>query len=663
MTLDVSTQRDRPLNIAFFVQPGLDSFLKPIVAELSKDHRTKVMITRNVAELEDGMRWADICWFEWCDALMVHASKLPIALHKKIVCRLHSYEAFTSYIYQVNWSAVDRVIFVGQHIRNYVLGQVPQLRDHQCHVIPNGIQMDRYTFRQRSPGFKIAYVGYINHKKGPMLLLHAFKAIHDRDPRYQLHIAGTFQDLRYQLYFKHMIAEWGIEESVHFDGWQQDVGPYLDDKDYIISASPLESQQLSVMEAMAKGIKPLIHNFYGAKQVYRDDFIWSSIDDLVAQVTSGLYDSALYREFVQAHYAFDQQILKIRALIDTLRDDVGQAARCSETPKVTVGIINYNYAHYLDVCVKSVLAQTYPNLEILIVDDCSTDDSQSKIRAYAEAHSNVRAILHPQNTGTEATAIREFLEHAEGKYLLWISADDFLPHKKVIETYMSCMLSDTTIDYVYGNLTLVNSVGHVTGTWTYRPYTSAEIVRKIYERKGSGIIPMVGMYKLSFYRDHGYDWVVDEQNTNAGDTLNCLVNTKRGWKCQHLNQATLAYRRHGSNLSFNICKRILSLISVMEYIVPNFDESVYLPDYTWEGLSEADKTAQKFYAVGATYLQMSQDYAATSRVAGMDRQERYRCLKPLHDMARRYFDDSLAISQTFASQIDKAYGRTTYPEA
>ncbi|GMA50032.1 hypothetical protein GCM10025857_13890 [Alicyclobacillus contaminans] len=662
MTIDVSIQPDRPVNIAFFVQPGLDSFLKPIVAELSKDYCTKLVITSHVADLEEGMRWADICWFEWCDALVVHASKLPIALHKKIVCRLHSYEAFTSYIYQVNWNAVDRVIFVGQHIRDYVLGHVRQLRAHQCHVIPNGIQMDRYTFRQRSPGFKIAYVGYINHKKGPMLLLHAFKAVHDRDPRYQLHIAGRYQDLRYQLYFKQMVAEWGIEENVHYDGWQQDVWKYLDDKDYIISASPLESQQLSIMEAMAMGIKPLIHNFYGAKQVYRDDFIWSSIDDLVTQVTSGFYDSALYREFIDEHYAFDQQILKIRALIHTLCGDLGQAAGRSETPKVTVGIINYNYAHYLDACVQSVLAQTYPNLEILIVDDCSTDDSQSKIRAYTEAHSNVRAILHPQNTGTEATAIREFLEQAEGKYLLWMSADDFLPHDKVIADYMDCMLSDADLDYVYGNLILVNHLGHVTGTWTYRQYTAEEVVRKIYERKGSGIIPMVGMYKLSFYRDHGFDWVVDRQNTNAGDTLNCLVNTERGWKCQHLNQATLAYRRHGNNLSFNICKRIVSLISVMEYIVQNFDESVYLPDYQWEGLSDADKTAQKFYAVGATYLQMSQDYAGASRVAGMDGAERYRCLKPLYDFARRYFDDSLAISRTFASQIEKAYERMAYPQ-
>ena len=41
------------------------------------------------------MIWADICWFEWCDELVAYGSKLSIAKEKRIICRLHSYEAFT----------------------------------------------------------------------------------------------------------------------------------------------------------------------------------------------------------------------------------------------------------------------------------------------------------------------------------------------------------------------------------------------------------------------------------------------------------------------------------------------------------------------------------------------------------------------------------------
>ena len=97
--------------------------------------------------------------------------------------------------------------------------------------------------------------------KGPMLLLQAFKALIDKDSRYKLFIAGTFQDARYQLYFKQMIDELRLTDSVQFDGWQDDMNQYLEDKHYLICTSLLESQHMSAMEAMAKGIKPLIHNF------------------------------------------------------------------------------------------------------------------------------------------------------------------------------------------------------------------------------------------------------------------------------------------------------------------------------------------------------------------------------------------------------------------
>jgi glycosyltransferase involved in cell wall biosynthesis len=653
---DVLLPAKKQHKIVFFVQPGLDSFLKPVIADLSENYNTRLIMTSKLADIEKAMEWADVCWFEWCDSLIVYASKLPVSMQKKIICRLHSYEAFTSYLYDVNWSTVDRVIFVGEHIRSFVLEKVPQLREDQTVVIPNGVQIGRFTYRNRKPGFKIAYVGYINYKKGPMLLLHAFKAIHDRDSRYQLHIAGVYQDIRYRLYFAQMILEWGLLDSIHFDGWQSDVDAYLDDKDFVISTSPLESQHLSIMEAMAKGIKPLIHNFYGAKLVYGDSCLWNSIDDLVAMVLSNEYHSASYCDFIKQSYEYGDQMEKIRNLIGGLccQPDCGPSHGHTreELPVVTVGIINYNYAQYLDTCIQSVLAQSYPKIEILVVDDCSTDDSRDRILGYVHAHENISAIFHPENTGTEAIAFKELFLNAHGTYLMWVSADDFLPHGEVVSNYMNCLLEDETLDYVYGDLTLVNHAGQITDSWIYRSYTPDEVVRSIFQRKGSGVIPMAGMYKLSFYRDNGYQWVMDKQNTNAGDTLNCLVNVRRGWKYQYLNKPGLAYRRHGKNLSFHVRKRIVSLISVMEYIVHNFSEIIYLPHFNWSGLTDVERNAQKDYAVGLTYWEMYQDYMSSSWVAGLGELEKMEFLQPLLDKVIQYFSKSLIACRTFEQQIE-----------
>lgn len=61
------------------------------------------------------MQWADICWFEWCDELIAYGSKLELAREKKVICRLHSYEAFTDYINNVTWNSIDKLIVV-EHI-------------------------------------------------------------------------------------------------------------------------------------------------------------------------------------------------------------------------------------------------------------------------------------------------------------------------------------------------------------------------------------------------------------------------------------------------------------------------------------------------------------------------------------------------------------------
>ncbi|RVD50324.1 glycosyltransferase, partial [Mesorhizobium sp. M2D.F.Ca.ET.140.01.1.1] len=85
------------------------------------------------------------------------------------------------------------------------------------------------------------------------------------------------QDARYQLYFNQMIDELRLTDNVQFDGWQDDMNQYLEDKHYLICTSLLESQHMSAMEAMAKGIKPLIHNFYGAKTIYDESVVWNTI--------------------------------------------------------------------------------------------------------------------------------------------------------------------------------------------------------------------------------------------------------------------------------------------------------------------------------------------------------------------------------------------------
>ena len=68
-------------------------------------------------------------------------------------------------------------------------------------------------------------------------------------------------------------------------------------------------------------------------------------------------------------------------------------------PTVSVLIPTYNYARYLPVAIESVLAQDFHDLEVVIVDDCSQDDSAEVIRHYAGLDPRIRFHLNRQNLG------------------------------------------------------------------------------------------------------------------------------------------------------------------------------------------------------------------------------------------------------------------------
>lgn len=91
--------------------------------------------------------------------------------------------------------------------------------------------------------------------------------------------------------------------------------------------------------------------------------------------------------------------------------------------KVSVIVPNYNHAPYLRERIESVLAQDYPDYEVILLDDCSTDDSRTILDAYRH-HPKVRAVVYnTTNSGSTFIQWRRGLEMAEGDYV-WIAESD-----------------------------------------------------------------------------------------------------------------------------------------------------------------------------------------------------------------------------------------------
>ncbi|WP_217620932.1 glycosyltransferase family A protein, partial [Bacillus sp. GbtcB13] len=77
---------------------------------------------------------------------------------------------------------------------------------------------------------------------------------------------------------------------------------------------------------------------------------------------------------------------------------------------------------------QSVLDQPYPHIDILIVDDPSTDHTMQKISSFQKTHPHIRTICHSENTKLPVLAFKEIFQEAKGEIDLLLSADVFLPH-------------------------------------------------------------------------------------------------------------------------------------------------------------------------------------------------------------------------------------------
>ena len=96
-----------------------------------------------------------------------------------------------------------------------------------------------------------------------------------------------------------------------------------------------------------------------------------------------------------------------------------------EAPLVSIGIPTYNRERLIGRAIESALNQDYPNIEIVISDNASTDATSEVCRRYAQEQPNVRYVRQPRNLG----AIRNFdevLRQSSGQFFMWLGDDDWL---------------------------------------------------------------------------------------------------------------------------------------------------------------------------------------------------------------------------------------------
>ena len=125
------------------------------------------------------------------------------------------------------------------------------------------------------------------------------------------------------------------------------------------------------------------------------------------------------------------------------------------SPKVSIVIPTYNSEKFIDRTIKSVLNQTFQNFELIIVDDCSVDNTRKMIREFQKQDDRIKLIALEKNSGAPAHPKNVGIKNAKGEYIAFLDHDDeWLPKK--LERQIELFIKNEKLGFVSCNAFIVD---------------------------------------------------------------------------------------------------------------------------------------------------------------------------------------------------------------
>ncbi|HEX8429500.1 glycosyltransferase family 2 protein [Hymenobacter sp.] len=123
--------------------------------------------------------------------------------------------------------------------------------------------------------------------------------------------------------------------------------------------------------------------------------------------------------------------------------------------RVSVIIPNYNHARYLPQRIGSVLQQTFTDIEVIILDDCSPDESRSVIQHYAALDERIRVVYNEKNSGSTFKQWNKGFALAQGEYI-WVAESDDYAERDLLEKLVQQLDKDPEVGLAYCDSTTVD---------------------------------------------------------------------------------------------------------------------------------------------------------------------------------------------------------------
>lgn len=236
--------------------------------------------------------------------------------------------------------------------------------------------------------------------------------------------------------------------------------------------------------------------------------------------------------------------------------------------KVSVIVPIYNAEKYLEECIDSICNQTLKEIEILLVNDESTDGSLVILERYAKEDSRVRIIQNVHEGEGAASARNAGLKEAKGKYLSFLDSDDFFVQEMLEKAYNKaekCNADIVMYDYCFFDET-THIVTDINDTLRYPTVAKKEIFNcmdcpdEIFD--ANNLMTWPKLYRSTFIFDENLWYVSGYRGDDACFVINALSLAK---SICVLPETMIYYRRHTGSRSINREKNPLALIESLLY--------------------------------------------------------------------------------------------------
>lgn len=276
----------------------------------------------SAAALREALTTIDLAWFESETAVLGSqvVGDIPV------MCRLERHEAYGDLPKKIIWPQIDRLVLPAEGVKeSFSHIHKGTLTEHTLMaVVPNAVDMEEIDFNPaKEQSFNLAFVGDLNYLNNPMLLLQILHKLVALDDRYVLHIAGEVKEYEIGQYLHYHVQQMNLANHIFFYGAvnHDELYPWLAQSSYCLTSSVIEGHPIGVMEAMALGLKPIIHDFVGARHLFPKEYLYNTVDEAVAMIHAGSFEPEQYHRYIARNYTMDQQLATMVQLVDRLACD------------------------------------------------------------------------------------------------------------------------------------------------------------------------------------------------------------------------------------------------------------------------------------------------------------------------------------------------------